>query len=60
MEPTKAKLALLSISVLIPMLLIALGIVFDFGGIVLVLGALIWMGSTLIIFLPFLEEEHSP
>ena len=59
MEQTRAKATLLSISVIIPLLLILLGIVFNFGGILLVLGALIWMGSTLIIFLPFLEEEQS-
>ncbi|MFQ6127675.1 MAG: hypothetical protein ACE5QW_02060 [Thermoplasmata archaeon] len=54
-----AKLALISISVIIPLLLILLGAIFDFGGILLVLGALVWMGSTLVIFLPFLEEEQS-
>ncbi|MFQ5910838.1 MAG: hypothetical protein ACE5IJ_09000 [Thermoplasmata archaeon] len=59
MEPNRAKLALLTVSVIIPMLLILLGIVFRFGGILLVMGALIWMGSTLIIFLPFLEEQQS-
>lgn len=59
MEPNRAKLALLSVSVIIPLLLIFLGVLFNFGGIVLVLGALVWMGSTLIIFLPFLEEEES-
>lgn len=59
MEPNRAKLALLSVSVIIPLLLIFLGALFNFGGIVLVLGALVWMGSTLIIFLPFLEEEES-
>lgn len=59
MEPMRAKATLLSISVIVPLLLIFLGIVLNFGGIVLVLGALIWMGSTLIIFLPFLEEEQS-
>ena len=59
MEPMRAKATLLSISVIVPLLLIFLGIVFNFGGILLVLGALIWMGSTLIIFLPFLEEEQS-
>jgi hypothetical protein len=59
MEPNRAKLALLSISVIIPLLLIFLGALFNFGGIILVLGALVWMGSTLIIFLPFLEEEES-
>lgn len=59
MEPNMAKLALISISVIIPLLLILLGAIFDFGGILLVLGALVWMGSTLVIFLPFLEEEQS-
>jgi len=59
MEPNRAKLALLSISVIIPLLLIFLGALFNFGGIILVLGALVWMGSTLIIFLPFLEKEES-
>lgn len=59
MEPNMAKLALISISVIIPLLLILLGAIFNFGGILLVLGALVWMGSTLVIFLPFLEEEQS-
>ncbi len=59
MEPTRAKLVLLFVSVILPLLLILLGAVFSFGGILLVMGALVWMGSTLIIFLPFLEEERS-
>jgi hypothetical protein len=58
MEPTRAKLILLFISVILPLLLILLGAVFNFGGILLVMGSLVWMGSTLIIFLPFLEEEE--
>jgi len=58
MEPTRAKLVLLFISVILPLLLILLGAVFDFGGILLVMGSLVWMGSSLIIFLPFLEEEE--
>jgi len=59
MEPTRAKLVLLFVSVILPLLLILLGAVFSFGGILLVMGALVWMGSTLVIFLPFLEEERS-
>lgn len=59
MEPTRAKFVLLFVSVILPLLLILLGAVFSFGGILLVMGALVWMGSTLIIFLPFLEEERS-
>ncbi|MFQ6105993.1 MAG: hypothetical protein ACE5QF_00165 [Thermoplasmata archaeon] len=59
MDPNGAKFALLTMSVIVPLLLIMLGVIFDFGGILLVLGALIWMGSSLIVFLPFLEEEKS-
>ena len=58
MEPFRAKLILLFVSVILPLLLILLGAVFSFGGILLVMGALVWMGSSLIIFLPFLEEEE--
>lgn len=53
LKETKSKLLMLLIAIIIPLLILTLGIIFNFGGIILLIGVLVWIGTTLVIFLPF-------